>query len=99
MKISFILQDNSERTVDFIEGETILQIAEKNGIHIKHNCEGFGVCGQCHVLIEDGAENLSEISDLEMTTLDKANNVTINSRLACRIILNKNNDGLKVRIP
>ena len=28
-----------------------------------------------------------------------ANNVTINSRLACRIILNKNNDGLKVRIP
>lgn len=99
MKITFILQDNSEKCVNFVAGKTILEVAKKYDIPLRHNCEGFGVCGTCHVIIEEGAENLPEISSKETMTLDLANGVSTNSRLACQVILQKNNDGLKVRIP
>lgn len=99
MKITFILQDNSEKTVSFIAGETILDTAKRHDISLRHNCEGFGVCGTCHVIIEEGAENLPEISSKETMTLDLANGVSTNSRLACQVVLQESNDGLKVRIP
>lgn len=99
MKMTFVLQDNSEKCVSFVEGETILDVAKKYDIPLRHNCEGFGVCGTCHILVEEGAENLPEITTKETMALDMANGVSTNSRLACQVFLRQNNDGLKVRIP
>lgn len=99
MKMTFILQDGSEKVVPFADGDNLLRVAEEHDIPMRHNCEGFGVCGSCHVIIEEGIENLSEISAKETAALDHARGVTANSRLACQITLHKNNDALKVRIP
>lgn len=98
MKITFILKDNRERKIEFEPGNTILSIAEKNGIPLHGNCEGFGVCGSCHVIIENFHEKLPKISDLENNALDNSNHVTLKSRLACQIVLDESMDGLRVRI-
>ncbi|MBR1735092.1 MAG: 2Fe-2S iron-sulfur cluster binding domain-containing protein [Alphaproteobacteria bacterium] len=98
MKIIFIMKDNSEKICNFSEGNTILNVAEANGIPIKSFCEGFGVCGACHICIENMQERIPKMSDKENNALDNSSGLTINSRLACQIVLNKDLDGLKVRL-
>ncbi len=98
MQIIFILKDGAEKSVYFEEGQTILQVAERNEIPLRSGCEGFGICGGCHVIIENLADKLPEISDVENDGLDKAKNVSLKSRLACQIILNKDLDGLRVKL-
>ena len=98
MHIVFILEDGTEKSVPFLENQTILQIAEENNIPIRSNCEGFGICGSCHVIIENLSDKLPEISDKENNALDNAHGVTMKSRLACQIVLNKSLDGLRVRL-
>ncbi len=98
MNIVFKLRNGTQKTASFREGQTILQVAEENGIKLRDNCEGFGVCGGCHVKIENFLDRLPEISEKEDDTLDRVSDVEINSRLACQVVLSSNLDGLVVRL-
>lgn len=98
MNVIFILKTGVERVCSFSEGDTLLKVAEENDIPIVSFCEGFGVCGACHVIIENLFEKIPQISDQENAALDKVNGVTEHSRLACQIKLTKNLDGLRVRV-
>lgn len=98
MKITFILKNGEEKVVDFSQGDTVLYVAEQNDIPLHGACEGFGICGGCHVVIENLHDKLPEVSDAENDGLDKAKNVTLKSRLACQVVLDSNLDGLRVRL-
>jgi ferredoxin len=99
MNVTFILNDQTERTISFKEGQTLLAVAEENKIPIHGACEGFCVCGGCHVLIENLEDKLPKISDKENDALDNVRGVVFNkSRLACQIVLNSQLDGLRVRV-
>ncbi len=98
MYIVFILEDLVEKIVSFSENQTILQVAEENNIPLFGNCEGFCICGSCHVIIENLNDKLPTISDKENDALDSAHGVTMKSRLACQIVLNKSLNGLRVRL-
>jgi ferredoxin, 2Fe-2S len=80
-KVTF-LPDNFD--VDIEDGGTILEAAENFDIPLKHNCGGACNCGTCHVIIEEGGENISEMDPEEEDTLDRALEVTNESRLACQ---------------
>jgi len=71
------------------EGEpgSLLDIAEAHGIHIEHACGGAGVCATCHVIVQQGEENLSEATDDEMDQIDQAPGTTLHSRLACQAVV------------
>ena len=43
-------------------GTTILDAALDNNIPLDHNCGGNCACSTCHVIVEEGMENISEIS-------------------------------------
>lgn len=98
MKITFILRNGSEKICDFSDGDTILKVAEKNTIPIDSFCDGFGVCGACHVIVENMFNKLPPISDKENDALDRAGGVNMHSRMACQVILTKELNGLRVRI-
>lgn len=98
-KIIFILPNKNEKTVEFEEGDSILETAEKNGVKIKSGCEGHGICGLCHVLIENLQDKLSPISEIEDDALDRVQGLAQNSRLACQIKLDSSLNGLRVRLP
>ncbi|MFC1557523.1 2Fe-2S iron-sulfur cluster-binding protein [candidate division KSB1 bacterium] len=76
------LPDN--RTVKAEKGTTILKAALDNDININHNCGGFCACSSCHVIIKSGMKNLSEITEEEEEQLEKAQGLTLRSRLACQ---------------
>lgn len=71
------------------EGEpgSLLDIALANGVSIDHACGGTGVCGTCHVIVEAGADNLSEAADDELDTVEQQAGNTPDSRLACQAVV------------
>jgi len=84
------------REIEAKPGQTILDAALDNGIEIDHNCGGNCACSTCHIIVEEGMENISEISEDEEDMLDTAPGLTLDSRLACQCRLNGD---VKIRIP
>lgn len=72
------------RTVTAVEGETLLEIAEDNGIELHHNCGGVCACTTCQVYVEEGMDNLPEMSEREEDYIDRAIHPRLESRLACQ---------------
>jgi 2Fe-2S ferredoxin len=72
------------KEIDVQRGITILDAALDNDIPLTHNCGGNGACSTCHVFVETGIENLSELPEDEADMLDTAAGRTERSRLACR---------------
>ena len=81
---------------DVSPGITILDVALDNGIELEHNCGGNCACSTCHVIVEEGFENLSEMSEEEEDMLDTATGLTLESRLACQ---SQVKGDIKVKIP
>jgi ferredoxin len=98
MRITFILKSKEEKTVDFCENQTVFDVARKYEIHLNDSCEGFGVCGGCHVVVENLLDKLPKITEAEEDTLDRSHGLTMQSRLACQLVLDSSLDGLRVRV-
>lgn len=45
--------------------QSLLEIAHANNINMDHACGGNGVCTTCMCKIQEGAENLNELTDAE----------------------------------
>ena len=65
-------------------GETVLDVALRNGIAIEHACEKSCACTTCHVIVREGFDSLDESSELEDDMLDKAWGLEPESRLGCQ---------------
>ncbi len=69
---------------------SLLDIALAHGIELEHNCGGDCACTTCHVIVKEGAENLSEMQEDEEERLDMAEGLTIHSRLGCQAVVRGN---------
>ncbi|CAM3542224.1 2Fe-2S ferredoxin [Vibrio aerogenes CECT 7868] len=78
-------------------GETVLDVALKNGIEIEHACEKSCACTTCHVIIREGFDSLDESDELEDDMLDKAWGLEPESRLGCQAKVT--DEDLVVEIP
>ncbi|MFA0087307.1 ferredoxin, 2Fe-2S type, ISC system [Vibrio sp. 10N.286.49.C2] len=65
-------------------GETVLDVALKNGIGIEHACEKSCACTTCHIIVREGFDSLDESEELEDDMLDKAWGLEPESRLGCQ---------------
>lgn len=65
-------------------GESVLDVALKNGINIEHACEKSCACTTCHLIIREGFDSLEESDELEDDMLDKAWGLEPESRLGCQ---------------
>lgn len=99
-KITFILKDNSEKTIDAPVGLSILEVAHKNDIDLEGACEGSLACSTCHVIVDENFFNeLPEATEEEEDMLDVAFGLTHTSRLGCQIKVTEDLEGLKVKLP
>ncbi len=80
-------------------GESILDVAEDNDVHLNHNCGAVCACSTCHVYIEAGDDFLQEISDREEDFIDRATNPRIESRLGCQCVILDDDAEIEVHIP
>ena len=96
-KVTFILRDGTEKTVEFEQGklpyhehglpESFLDVAMNFGIPLEHACGGSCACTTCHLIIREGEQNLSEMEDNEADRLDTAWELTTSSRLGCQAVI------------
>ena len=95
-KVTFII-DGESRTVEFEAGtlpyanhgkpESFLDVAKHFHVPLEHACGGSCACTTCHVIIKEGARNLSEMQDDEADRLDTAWELTPQSRLGCQAVI------------
>ena len=78
-------------------GETILDVALRNGIEIEHACEKSSACTTCHCIVSEGFDSLPESSEQEYDMLDKAWGLEPESRLSCQARVT--DEDLVVEIP
>jgi 2Fe-2S ferredoxin len=96
-KVTFILRDGTEKTVEFEQGklpydghglpESFLDVAMNLGVPLEHACGGSCACTTCHLIIKQGMNNLSEMEDAEADRLDTAWDLTTSSRLGCQAVI------------
>ena len=100
-KITYILHDGTERTVDGELGSTVMETAIKNNVPgIEAECGGACACATCHVYIDDAwREKVGGPSPMEEDMLDFGYEVRESSRLSCQIKVTEELDGLTVRVP
>ncbi|KYF39888.1 putative adrenodoxin-type ferredoxin [Toxoplasma gondii ARI] len=98
--ISFVLPDNTEKTVEAKVGDTILEVAHANNIELEGACEGACSCSTCHVILEPEVyDELPEPSEQEEDMLDLAACLTPTSRLGCQIHVTPDLNNAKIRLP
>ncbi|KAI7878746.1 ferredoxin [Lichtheimia hyalospora FSU 10163] len=98
--VHFIMPDGEEISVKAVEGDSMLDLAQRYDIDLECACEGSLACSTCHVICEpDYYDKMEEPSDEENDMLDLAFGLTETSRLGCQIFMNDELDGLTVRLP
>lgn len=80
---------------EFEPGTNLLEASKRLQIELDHECGGFASCSTCRVVVEQGAENLSEIEFEEEDMMDLAQ-LTPPYRLGCQAKLKGD---VVVRIP
>jgi ferredoxin, 2Fe-2S len=101
-KVIYVTVDGTQRTVDAVEGTSVMATAVQNGIPgIVGECGGNASCATCHVWVRDeyvsllAAPNETEEDLLDMAVTERRNG----SRLSCQIEVAPNLDELTVDIP
>lgn len=99
--VTFIDKEEQEHKIAVNSGDNLLTIAQAHDIEMEGACEGSCSCSTCHVIVEDEAmyDKIEEASDDENDMLDLAFGLTETSRLGCQVIMSKELDGLRVKLP
>jgi ferredoxin, 2Fe-2S len=98
-RIHFIDRNGVDRAIDSEVDVSLMQVALANRIPgIAGDCGGCCLCHACHALIDyDWTVQLPYPTANELNMLDHMPNSHCNSRLACRIWITDDLDGLIVR--
>lgn len=99
-KIIFEVEGGKEVEVEAMEGLSILEVARQYGVDLEGACEGSLACSTCHVIVDDAFYDLlPPLEEAEEDMLDLAFGLTKTSRLGCQIIITKDMDGMRLRLP
>jgi 2Fe-2S ferredoxin len=99
--ITYIDSYGESRTVDAVDGATVMETARLNGIpEIVAECGGACACATCHVYVDEAwFAKTGTPSPKEEDMLDFAYEVRPNSRLSCQIKMSPDLDGIIVTTP
>ena len=85
-------------TIACADGDSVFEVARRNGIAIDTSCVGKGTCGRCRVKIVAGAEHLPPFDDVERRHLGNVYFIT-KVRLACRSLVSGGDVTVEVPTP
>ena len=100
LKVNFISNDGSKKTVETSEGMSLLEVAHENNVDLEGACGGSLACSTCHVILDEKWYNfLEDPTEEEEDMLDLAFSLTQTSRLGCQIIMKQELDNIVVHLP
>lgn len=100
IKINFEQKGMQPVTLTNIEpDQSLLEVCLDNDIELHHNCGAVCACSTCHLYVNNGMDNLEDISDREEDFIDRAISPRINSRLGCQCVLLDGDGEVEVTLP
>jgi uncharacterized 2Fe-2S/4Fe-4S cluster protein (DUF4445 family) len=87
----------SGKSREAVQDQTLLESADEVGINVESLCGGEGLCGTCKVIVDDGEECLSEVTDADETLLSE-DQLADGYRLSCRATVEQSGD-IEVTVP
>lgn len=81
MKVKFIPQDVE---VEIKPNQTVLNVAQEQGLHIQSVCKGIPSCAECRVSIKEGEYNVMPPTSTELSLIGTAHFVD-HRRLSCQL--------------
>ncbi|RYP76203.1 hypothetical protein DL769_003674 [Monosporascus sp. CRB-8-3] len=99
--VTFIDKENREHKLAVNKGDNLLDIAQAHDLEMEGACGGSCACSTCHVIVmdEEYYDRMPEPGDDENDMLDLAFGLTETSRLGCQVVMTKELDGLRVKLP
>ncbi|KAI0471718.1 ferredoxin [Xylariaceae sp. FL0804] len=99
--VTFIDKEDKEHKVAVSKGDNLLDIAQAHDLEMEGACGGSCACSTCHVIVldQDHYDKMPEPEDDENDMLDLAFGLTETSRLGCQVVMTKELDGLRVKLP
>ncbi|KAK5630914.1 hypothetical protein RRF57_006628 [Xylaria bambusicola] len=99
--VTFIDKEEKEHRIAVSAGDNLLDIAQANDLEMEGACGGSCACSTCHVIVldEEYYDKMPEPEDDENDMLDLAFGLTETSRLGCQVVMTKELDGLRVKLP
>lgn len=99
VNITFITK-TEELNIEAEEGLSVLEIARQHDIDLEGACEGSMACSTCHVILDqEHFDILPKAEEAEEDMLDLAFGLEKTSRLGCQIIISKELEGARFRLP
>jgi 2Fe-2S ferredoxin len=101
MKVTFVQRDGAEKTIEGVEGESLMELARDNGVDgILGDCGGSCSCATCHVYVDAAWQARAGTPDeVETMALEMVYDVVRpNSRLCCQIKMRDELDGIRVEV-
>lgn len=101
IEIAFIEPDGTRKTVEAMEGASLMLAATMGGVEgIAAECGGNCVCATCHCLVLEGPTTaLGDMGEDEKDTLEfSAEEIFENSRLTCQLEAVPAMNGLVLRV-
>ncbi len=65
---------------------SILDVALNHGIELRHACGGICACITCHIMVQQGDQNLCPMEPDEEDRIYRIPAFSLHSRLACRAV-------------
>lgn len=88
------------RAIEGLEGERLLDAAQRAGLPLEGTCGGDLACATCHVVIAAAdMPRLAPASEEEEDMLDLVPHAVATSRLACQIVLHPGLADLSFALP
>jgi len=81
MKVKFLPSDEEH---EIEPNETILHLAQREGLHIQSVCKGLPSCAECKIQVVEGEHHVLPPSSKELQLIGTAHYVDM-SRLACQL--------------
>ncbi|KAI2608105.1 ferredoxin [Hypoxylon fragiforme] len=99
--VTFIDKEGREHKIAVSKGDNLLDIAQAHDLEMEGACGGSCACSTCHVIVldEEYYDKMPEPEDDENDMLDLAFGLTETSRLGCQVVMTKELDGVRVKLP
>jgi len=91
-----VFQPEGKR-LEITVGRTLLEAAKETGLDIQSLCGGRGICGKCRIILRDGMNHISQVSDAERRSLSESE-MKNGFRLACQAVI-KDQRTIVVEVP
>jgi 2Fe-2S ferredoxin len=100
-RLNIIEFDGATHEIDVTEGTSVMRAAvDANVRGILADCGGSCSCATCHCYVDEAwLDRVPAAEEAELEMLEGASHRESNSRLSCQLRMNRQTDGLVVRLP